>query len=224
MIRSLITLTTIAALALPGAAAAHVTLQPPEAAAGSYVVENVRVPNEREDAATTKVSVQFPKGFASASYAPVPGWSAAVVTAAKEVVTITWTADKDAGIGPGEFLDFPISVKMPDAEGPLTFKAIQTYDDGETVRWIGDEASENPAPIVAVTATTGDEHGAGGQDLHSEQTQEAAAEDSAGQAEEGGSFLVEESNGLEILAIVVGGIGLVVGVTALVTARRKDDA
>ena len=56
-------LSVVAALALPAVASAHVTVQPAEAPAGAYVVENVRVPNEKYDSGTTKVVVQFPAGF-----------------------------------------------------------------------------------------------------------------------------------------------------------------
>ncbi len=63
-----------ALLAIPvGAAQAHVTLQPKTAPAGGFVVEDVRVPNETDDAVTTKVAVQLPDGFAEASYQTVPG-------------------------------------------------------------------------------------------------------------------------------------------------------
>ena len=71
-------LIAILALAVPAGASAHVTLQPEEAAAGDFTVLDVRVPNERDDAATTKVDVQFPPGFVFASYQPVAGWSVEV--------------------------------------------------------------------------------------------------------------------------------------------------
>lgn len=54
----------VAVLAAP-AAMAHVTLQPKQAPAGGFARLDVRVPNESDDAATTKVRVQFPPGFAS---------------------------------------------------------------------------------------------------------------------------------------------------------------
>ena len=49
-----------AALAAPAAAQAHVTLQPDEAPAGGFTRLDVRVPNERDNASTTKVEVQVP--------------------------------------------------------------------------------------------------------------------------------------------------------------------
>ena len=67
-----------AALALPAAASAHVTLQPSTAPADGFTRLDVRVPNERDDAATVKVDVQLPPGFAFVSYEPRPGWKVAV--------------------------------------------------------------------------------------------------------------------------------------------------
>jgi uncharacterized protein len=157
----------LVALAAPAAAQAHVTLQPNTGAAGSYTRLDVRVPNERDDASTDKVEVQFPDGFASASYEPVPGWDVKVSKKqlakpiqtddgeiTEGVDTITWTAKSDAdAIPPGAFEDFGLSVQIPGKAGDkLTFKALQTYTGGEVVRWIGAEGSDNPAPIVTVTA------------------------------------------------------------------------
>lgn len=61
-------------LAIPAAAQAHVTLQPKAQTAGAYTVVNVRVPNERDDASTTKLRVEFPDGIYSVSYAAQAGW------------------------------------------------------------------------------------------------------------------------------------------------------
>ena len=170
---TLASVATSSALAVPAVAQAHVTLQPKTAAAGAYVVENVRVPNETDDAVTTKVAVQFPEGFASASYQAVDGWSVKVVkeklaTPVKTddgeitegVKTITWTAtSKAAGIAPGQFQDFPLSVQIPGKAGDtLTFKALQTYSDGTVARWIGAPDADKPAPQVQVTEAADDHH------------------------------------------------------------------
>ena len=143
-------------LGLPVAGRAHVTLQPSEAPAKGFVVEDVRVPTEAENASTTKVSVQFPPGFAEVSFQPVPGWKVDVkrtklatpITTdegdklTEQVSEVTWTGGK---IAPGEFQDFPISLQIPDKPGTsLTFKAVQTYDDGKVVRWIGPPDRRSP--------------------------------------------------------------------------------
>lgn len=215
-----ITMALIAALALavPTGAGAHVTLQPPEAAAGGYTVLDVRVPNERDDAGTTKVDVQFPDGFVFASYQPVAGWSVKVQMEklakplsshgeqiTEQVSQMTWIADSDkAGVQSGQFQDFPVSVQIPDEAGAaLTFKALQTYDDGEVVRWIGAPDSEKPAPQVTVTAAGG-EHG-------------AAAADSDAESQDGGD---SASKGLALAALIVGALGLLAGGAALLRSRR----
>jgi len=211
----ILALIAVLALAAPASANAHVTLQPQEAAAGDYTVLDVRVPNERDDAATTKVDVQLPAGFVSASYQPVPGWSVKVKTQklakpvatddgeiASEVRQMTWTADKGAGIQPGQFQDFPISVQIPGAAGDtLTFKALQTYDDGEVVRWIGGPDAAEPAPQVAVVAGGGGHHG--------------EAEASEESDDSGGA-----SKGLGIAALALGALGLLAGGAALLRTRR----
>src|SRR4029450_13202370 len=152
------------------AARAHVTLQPNQAAAGSFTVLNVRVPTERDDAATSKIDVQFPAGFAAARYQAVPGWKVRVVMKklAKPIQTgdgpitegvrrMIWTRpSKIGGVKPGQFQDFPISVQIPGKAGDkLTFKALQTYSNGEIVRWIGAPDAETPAPIVTVATAQG---------------------------------------------------------------------
>jgi uncharacterized protein YcnI len=153
----------LAALAAAGAADAHVTVHPNELPAGAFTTIVVRVPNERGDASTTKVDVQLPHGFVFVSTAPIPGWTAKVVTSklAKpvtvegeqhdtEVSEVIWSGGE---IKPGEYLEFPLSVSTPDDPGStLTFKAIQTYSNGEVVRWIGDPSADEPAPQVALVA------------------------------------------------------------------------
>ena len=45
---------------------------------------------------------------------------------------------------------------MPNEPGKaLTFKALQTYSNGEVVRWIGPPDADEPAPQVTLTASRG---------------------------------------------------------------------
>src|SRR4051812_2510702 len=161
--------TAVAALAIPAAAQAHVTLQPNSQPAGAFTVLNVRVPTERDNASTSKVDVQFPAGFASVSYQVVPGWRVRVIT--KKLATPIQTDDgpitegvdrmvfartsSSGGIKPGQFQDFPVSVQIPGNAGDkLTFKAIQTYSNGKVVRWIGGAGADEPAPQGTLTPAT----------------------------------------------------------------------
>jgi periplasmic copper chaperone A len=219
-----------AALIAPGAASAHVTVEPAAAPAGAETVLTLRVPNERDDAATVKVDVRMPPGFVSAAWESIPGWT---VRAGKQKLSkpiqtddgpideqiseITWTASsRRTGIQPGEFRDFPLSVLVPGKAGQtLTFKALQTYSNGSVVRWIGAPGSEQPAPQVKLTnanasasaSTGGANAGAGARSKGQASAPPAAAADN-------------DSNGLGIVALVLGALGLLVGVAALAIARR----
>jgi uncharacterized protein YcnI len=212
----------VAVLALAPTAFAHVTLQPEEAPAGGFTRLDVRVPNERDNADTTKVDVQFPPGFLSVSYEAVPGWDIKITKrkldkpveqfgeqVTEEVGRITFTADGEASaIQPGQFQDFGLSLAVPEGRPGtmLTFKAVQTYSNGEVVRWIGPPDSEEPAPQVELTPAEEDEAAA-----------PAAEEPGAPAAGEED----DDGNGLAIAALVVGAVGLAVGLTALFMARRR---
>lgn len=218
------------------AAQAHVTLQPKTAAAGAYVVEAVRVPNETDDATTTKVAVQFPEGFGDVSYQAVDGWSVKVVKGklakpietddgqvTEGVKTVTWTADeKSDGIAPGQFRDFPISIQVPGKAGDtLTFKALQTYSDGEVVRWIGDSASDKPAPTIAVTDALEDHHAAASGSTGTATTEQTSTPATPAAAAATSSDDDSDSNTLAVVALVVGALGLLTGGAALASARRR---
>jgi uncharacterized protein YcnI len=204
-------------LAAPAAADAHVTLQPATATAGAFTVENVRVPNERDNASTVKVDLQLPPGFVFASYEPKIGWSVKVTKQKlarpiqtddgpidEEVRRITFTGHgKNGRIGPGQFMDFPLSVQIPGKAGDkLTFKALQTYSNGEVVRWIGAPDSEAPAPIVTVVNAPA-------------APATSAATPAAPTRASGGA-----SKGLGVTALVLGALGLVAGLAAFGARRR----
>src|SRR4051812_5029395 len=93
---------------------AHVSVSPTEAPAGSFTTLTFQVPNEKDDASTTKVAVSFPQDhpIADASVEGVAGWDIAVTktkletpvttdegeTLDEAVNTITWTATDGKGI------------------------------------------------------------------------------------------------------------------------------
>ncbi|MFI9245721.1 YcnI family protein [Streptomyces sp. NPDC053086] len=227
-----------AVLALSAPAFAHVTVQPEGTAAkGGYAVVDFKVPNERDDAATTKLEVSLPADhpIASVMPQPLPGWKV-VVTKSKldkpltmhgekidEAVTkVTWTAD-GKGIEPGYFQKFPLSLgALPENADQLAFKAIQTYSDKEVVRWIevqqeGQEEPENPAPVLELSAATDDHHGSASPaaDDKADKTEKtAAAEDS-----DGGSDTTARVLG--VAGIVIGIAGVAYGVLA---GRRRTAA
>ena len=195
-------------LTMPAGAGAHIRVLPEQVEADTYTVLRVNVPNESPDLTTTKVVVEFPPGFTYALYRPVPGWSGEVkmTKAAKSIIggrvtparvaRITWTAqERGAEIQPQQFEEFPVAVQIPDEVGTrLTFKALQTYEDGDVVGWVGGPTARTPAPQVLLTEAGG--------------AQGAAAADDGSSG--GGS------DGLAIAALIVGILGLLAGVAALV--------
>jgi uncharacterized protein YcnI len=215
------------ALPLPATAAAHITLQPETAPADTFTRLDVRVPNERDNSGTVKVDVQMPDGFYFASYEPVPGWNVEVKTerldepveieagfeATEQVTRITWTGEGPEGvIPPGAFQDFGLSVLTPDAEAEeLTFKALQTYESGEVVRWIGPPDSEEPAPIVTLT---GPSEAAGADTAHAETADDR--ETVAAEPEDDD----DAPMGLAVAGVVLGGLGLLAGGASLVRRGR----
>jgi uncharacterized protein YcnI len=72
---------------------------------------------------------------------------------AAAVATITWSGGR---IAPGEYQDFAILAgPIPSGAKTLPFKAVQTYSNGEVVRWIerrgpGEPEPAHPAPVLHV--------------------------------------------------------------------------
>lgn len=161
-----------AVLLFAGPALAHITVTPDLVPAGSTTVLTFHVPNEETKADTVKVDMQIPTNhpIAQLLVQPVPGWTVSVktITLAKPIVTddgsfnsavseVIWSGGK---ILPGQFQSFTISADpMPTGESQVPFKAIQTYSNGDVVRWIdlqqpGLPAPAHPAPVVTLTTST----------------------------------------------------------------------
>lgn len=160
-----------AALGAAPAASAHVTVNPGEATKGGFAKLSFRVPNERDNAGTTKIEVSFPEGqpIAHLSVRPQAGWTVTVQKAKldqpirtdrgdtlTEVVSrITWQGGL---INPGEFEEFEVSGgPLSEQADRMVFKAVQTYSSGEVVRWIeeatpGGEEPDKPAPVLRLLA------------------------------------------------------------------------
>jgi uncharacterized protein YcnI len=209
--------------AVAPAAFAHVSVSPSEAAQGGFTKIAFSVPNERDNASTTKVEVTFPTDHPVpfVSVKPHAGWTYAVDktklakpvsaegTDISEVVSkITWTAASAAtAIKPGEFDEFEASLgPLPSDTDTLVFKALQTYDDGDIVRWIeetpaGGAEPEHPAPELTLTkASSSSDH-------HATGTSASTASSDTGKT-------------LAIIALVVGALGLLVAVVAVVAVVR----
>jgi periplasmic copper chaperone A len=228
--RLLAAVTLTAGLVLTASPAwAHVTINPDEAAQGGFTAVSFRVPNERDDSGTTSLTVEFPTDhpITSVSVKPKPGWTANVERAplpgpiegegggeiTEAVSRITWTGGR---IAPGEFDEFDVSMgPLPDDTDELVFNALQTYESGEVVRWIeptpaGGPEPEFPAPVLRLVAG-GDEHGVA-EDADEGDDVEASADESDDS---------DDSETLAVVALIVGGVGLLAGVTGIVLGTRR---
>lgn len=159
-------------LLVAGPASAHVTVQPPSVSKDATdQTFAFRVPNEEDNANTVKVEVDFPTDtpIPSALVAPVPGWTDQIQTVKlatpihtddgdiTDVVSqIVWTGGQ---ITPNHYQDFTVDFgALPDGTDQVVFKALQTYSDGNIVRWIdlqkpGQPEPEHPAPVLKLTST-----------------------------------------------------------------------
>lgn len=202
-----------------GVAAAHVTVHPSTVAAGTDDFElHFYVPNERDDANTVRLQLFLPSSppLPEVDVLPVPGWAAHVTTVVLHqpvetddgpidtaVTGIDLTATS-GGTPPGQFEDFTLLVGAgPTRPGTVVFKALQTYSNGDIVRWIELPTAQfpvpqYPAPILTVTPSA-----------HTAVATPTAPTGSS-----------SNSQTLAVIALIVAVIAVVLGALALWRRRR----
>ncbi|MFG1938775.1 YcnI family copper-binding membrane protein [Micromonospora tulbaghiae] len=227
-----LTLTAVATavLGVAGPASAHVTINPAEGKQGGYGRFAFRVPNESDTASTVKVEVNLPENapVGSVSTMPVAGWTVAVEKRkvdppievhgsqlTEAVSKLTFTAAPNAGVKPGEFQEFPVSMGPLPQVDTMVFKVLQTYSDGNVSRWIeeptpGAEEPENPAPVLKLAAAAPASTGA---------SAPAAAPDDDDDDDGSGA-----ATALGVAGLVAGLGGLALGGLAFARTRREPAA
>lgn len=177
MRKIIVTMTVILTVMLgwAGVASAHVTVDPPSAPQGGTVKLSFLAPNEEPPATVTRLQIFFPvppqTPIPTVTVEPKPGWTFRLTNLhlAKPIVTddgsiaeivseIDWKADSAAAaIGANEFGEFTIDADgLPDHDSQVVFKALQTYSNGQIVRWIdpvtpGQPEPAHPTPILQLT-------------------------------------------------------------------------
>lgn len=161
------------------AAEAHVTVNSPAAVQGGYAVLTFNVPTESDTASTLGLRLQLPAStpLAEVSVEAMTGWKFHVITGklatpietddgpvSEAVSEIDWTAT-GAGIAPGEFGQFNVSVGPLPMTPTITFKAIQHYSDDKDVAWVevagpGSAEPDHPAPTLTLPAAVASSSGA----------------------------------------------------------------
>jgi len=218
--------TVLAALVAVPAAAAHVTINPGEWEAGGFARFTIRVPTER-DVPTTEVTIRFPEAVTSARFMPAPGWQRTSEMEqldepiqqgegdpiTERLASVTWTGST---IAADEFMEFGVSFRVPETPGEqLVFPAIQTYQGGEVVEWIGPEDSDTPAPVITILEPASEEEE---EDPAAEEETEEPASEAAPAAATGDddSGRANVALGIAIAALLAG-----LGALGLALSRRR---
>lgn len=229
MLRRLLFCIALIAMAVPAAAVAHVTLQPGEWEPGAFATVVVRVPNERDDAETTTVTVQFPETIPEARFKPHPTCEREVQREelaepiedlTERIVSVTWTCDP--AIPADGFDEFGISLRVPEDAQPgeeILFPAVQTYSSGEEVGWVDpDPEADTPAPRLVVVEPEEEEAAAAPAPTTTEAVDETTADPAVATDD-------DDDDSLATVAIIFGIAGLVAGLAALgVALFRKPSS
>ncbi|MCR5977911.1 DUF1775 domain-containing protein [Gordonia jinghuaiqii] len=205
----------LASLTGVGAASAHVTANAPTLTQGGYGVVSLVVPNESDVAPTTSLQVTLP-GLKSARPEVMPGWKT-VVTKKDDLVTeITWTADPGSpGVPVGQFAQFRFSGGPFPEQETVELPTLQTYADGEKADWnqptpADGEEPEKPAPTLTLAPASADGHHASA----TPQTTDTASAESSSSEDSAARWLGG-------IGLIVGVLGSVFGVAALMAVRRN---
>jgi uncharacterized protein YcnI len=142
-------------LALPAAAFAHAEMSPKVSLSGQLQLYSLAVPTEKSGAATTRIDLTLPNGFAIDSFVASPGWHRTVQQSGSGdtavVEKVTWTGGH---VPTGEDSLFQF-LAQPAKAGTYTFTVRQTYSDGSVVDWSGPESADAPAPRIDVVDSVG---------------------------------------------------------------------
>jgi uncharacterized protein YcnI len=151
--RTLLAVAAVLALPLlPGVAAAHVTLDPPQARAGTYLRAAFRVPHGcAGGAATERLEVTLPEGVIQARPMPKAGWTLAITEAPLEapldnghggqitrrVAAIAWSGGP---LPDAHYDEFVVMMRLPalpegSAGETLWLPAVQHCTGGATAAW-----------------------------------------------------------------------------------------
>ena len=107
---------------------------------------------------------------------------------------------------------------LPKNKDSMTFKALQTYDNGEVVRWIdiasGSEEPEHPAPTLYIEDPAPSDEGA---------TQVVATAVPHPEAAGAGTTATVVSIAVGVGGLALGAIALVIAVFALTRVGRRGE-
>lgn len=195
------------ALAAPLSASAHVSVSASTTAAGAYSVLTFSVGHGCDGSPTQTIAISIPDAITSVTPTVNPNWTITRVTEpldepiAEEdgdeitdrTSTVVYTAITPLAADQRD--TFELSLPLIGEEGDvLEFPTLQTCEVGET-NWVGEEV-----PSVTLTAATGEDHHGAAQAAPAETAPAAGGDDVLARV-------------LGVLGLVVGAVGIVIGVT-----------
>ncbi len=207
------------AISAPLSASALVSLEKNMATPGTCTTLTLRVPNETADGASSNTfPLPHPGGetlLQGISYVPAAGWATQLVTTklaepikngdspiTEAVTQVIWTATSGSVYGPGSEGIIKIFVGAGPSVGKFTLPVEQGYTDGSVVSWAGGVASDHPAPVLYVNDKAVTDQDPDTAPIPSVTTTGAGS----------------TAEGPDVLARIIGGVGLVLGLIALVIA------
>jgi uncharacterized protein YcnI len=144
MHKTIVLFTLLLGLTLVPAAAAHVEPTPEKVTAGTQARITLSVEGE-ESVPAIRLTVQMAPGVTDVVPHAAGGWTPSV-----HGRVVTWSGGK---IQQGDAGKFSFTARFPDSAGKvLVFPSLVTYQNGDVVHWIGAEASDTPAPRIALIA------------------------------------------------------------------------
>jgi len=206
----------VAVLALTaGTASAHIQIRPTVAAPGDPVLFQLIVPNEK-DAHTVEVTLQVPKDVLPFSFQEPAGWKRTnQLNPDQSIKTVTYTGKLEQD----GFAQFSFLASTPEQDGEISWKALQKYDDGSTVRWIGAPDSDTPAAVTKVTKSATRENAGGeGQEAAAGEAPTATATAASTQAADAAA--PTDDDGDSPLPLILSIAALALAAAALVKAFR----
>lgn len=210
------------ALAGPTAAFAHVSASSDSTAPGGRALVTFSMSHGCEGSATTVVTIDIPESIPTVAPTVHPGWSVEKVmvpldapieteyaTLTERVGQVVYTAT-DAPLADGYRAAFDLQVTLPEGEPGerIEFPTTQTCEVG-TATWAGEDA-----PVVTLTdAVAEDGHGSPDAGAHADAETAALTSATAGVT----------TGGDDLIARILGALGLVAGTAALTLAlvRRR---
>ncbi len=156
-------------LGLGQTAVAHIVLEQPVAAAGSYYRATLRVGHGCDGSPIRQIVVTIPAGVQGAKPMPTAGWQIEIVrtplakpyvshgrTVTEDVTEIRWTAKSaDDYLQNSHYDEFVIFSKLPENPGKLYWKTSQVCEQGQ-IDWAelpaaGAGKLKYPAAVLEIT-------------------------------------------------------------------------